>query len=479
MKLPIKKTKIICTIGPASQDKHILEEMLQAGMNIARINLAHGDLEEHRQKVANLRAASSRTGKRLAIFADLPGPKMRVGRFNQESVFLERGQVFWLHNQEIIGDKERASINFEGLCRVIKPGDWIFMNDGYIQLLVEEVFDDRVRCVVKAGGELRAQKGVNFPDVDLGISALTELDRDLLKFAAEQELDGVGLSFVQDADDIRDLRKEAEALNYDPMVIAKIERSGALENIKEIIAESDGIMVARGDLGVEIPIEKIPLVQKELIHKANMAGKPVITATQMLESMTHNRRPTRSEATDVANAILDGTDCVMLSGETAVGKFPVETVETMTNLACEAESKTNFLGIADLLKIQQSRDEISQIDLIALAVYLTIETIKPTLVIILANTGNTVRRVSRFGLEQWIIAPSKNEVTCKRLEFSRGVLPVHTIDKSLLATAESRRQYAVEQLEKYDIDCGMVLLVEGSGTLKAEDTKRIDIIDLG
>jgi len=477
--LPIKKTKIVCTIGPASRDQEILEQMLLAGMNIARINLAHGELKDHRQTIDNVHSASQTSGQRVAIFADLPGPKMRVGQFNQEAVLLERGQEFTLYNKEIIGDQQRASVNFEGLPAVVKPGDWIFMNDGYIQLQVDEVVGDQVRCKVIAGGELRAHKGVNFPGIDLGISAFTDQDRELLRFAAEQKLDGVGESFVQTAEDIQELRSAAAALDYEPMIIAKIERAGALENIDQILDVSDGIMVARGDLGVEIPIEKIPNVQKELIRKANLVGKPVITATQMLESMTHNRRPTRSEATDVANAILDGTDCVMLSGETAVGRYPVETVTTMSNLACEAESKVKVLGIADLLKLRQARDEISQSDLIALAVYLTIETIRPALVIILANTGDTVRRVSRFGLEQWIIAPSQNESTCQRLEFSRGVLPAHTVDKSLLSTPESRRQYAIAQLETYGVDCGLVLLVEGSGTLKAEDTKRIDIIDLG
>ena len=479
MALPIKKTKIVCTIGPASRDQEILEQMLLAGMNIARINLAHGELKDHRQTIDNVHSASQTSGQRVAIFADLPGPKMRVGQFTQEAVLLERGQEFTLYNKEIIGDQQRASVNFEGLPAVVKPGDWIFMNDGYIQLQVDEVVGDQVRCKVIAGGELRAHKGVNFPGIDLGISAFTDQDRELLRFAAEQKLDGVGESFVQTAEDIQELRSAAAALDYEPMIIAKIERAGALENIDQILDVSDGIMVARGDLGVEIPIEKIPNVQKELIRKANLVGKPVITATQMLESMTHNRRPTRSEATDVANAILDGTDCVMLSGETAVGRYPVETVTTMSNLACEAESKVKVLGIADLLKLRQARDEISQSDLIALAVYLTIETIRPALVIILANTGDTVRRVSRFGLEQWIIAPSQNESTCQRLEFSRGVLPAHTVDKSLLSTPESRRQYAIAQLETYGVDCGLVLLVEGSGTLKAEDTKRIDIIDLG
>lgn len=479
MALPIKKSKIVCTIGPASRDQEILEQMLRAGMNIARINLAHGELDDHRQTIANVRAAAYAAGQRVAIFADLPGPKMRVGQLEQDEVWLERGQQFTLHNKEILGDQNRASVNFEGLPGAVKPGDSIFMNDGNIQLKVERVVGDQVQCIVKVGGELRSHKGVNFPGIDLGISALTDRDRELLVFAAEQDLDGIGESFVQSADDIQNLRLAAAALDYNPMIIAKIERAGALDNIDQILEVSDGIMVARGDLGVEIPIEKIPLVQKELIRKANLVGKPVITATQMLESMTHNRRPTRSEATDVANAILDGTDCVMLSGETAVGRYPVETVAMMSNLACEAEAKMQTLGIANILKLKQAREEISQSDLIALAIYLTIETVRPVLVIILANTGDTVRRVSRFHLEQWIIAPSQHEITCQRLEFSRGVLPAHTVDKSLLSTPESRRQYAVGQLETYGIDCGLVLLVEGSGTLKAEDTKRIDIIDLG
>jgi pyruvate kinase len=477
--LPIKKTKIVCTIGPASRDQEILEKMLHAGMNIARINLAHGDIDSHQQTISNIHAAAQATGQRVAIIADLPGPKMRVGLLSQETITLERGQQFTLHNKEIVGDQQGVSINFEGLPRVVKPGDSIFMNDGYIQLMVDKVADDQVHCIVKVGGELRSNKGVNFPGIDLGISAFTNRDRELLAFAAEQALDGIGESFVQGPEDILELRAAAAALDYDPMIIAKIERAGALENVQEILEVCDGIMVARGDLGVEIPIEKIPTAQKELIRRANLAGKPVITATQMLESMTHNRRPTRSEATDVANAILDGTDCVMLSGETAIGRYPVETVATMTNLAREAEAKVEVLGIADLLKLNQSRGKITQSDLISLAFYLTIETLQPALVIILANSGDTVRRVSRFGLAQWIIAPSGNENICQRLEFSRGVLPTYTTDQTILASPESRRQFALKKLQVYGVDRGLVLLFEGSGTLKAEDTKRIDIIDLG
>jgi pyruvate kinase len=477
--LPTKKTKIVCTIGPASWDQEVLEEMIRAGMNIARINLAHGDFDGRRRSIANVRAAAQAVGQRVTIFADLPGPKMRIGQLAQEEIFLERGQPFILQTEEIMGDQGRVSMDFEGLPRAVKPGNSIYMNDGYIQLIVDRVEGQQVHCTVKVGGELRSNIGVNFPGIDLGISAFTNQDRELLAFAAEQELDGVGESFVQGPEDIQAVRQAAADLNYDPFIIAKIERAMALENIEAILEVTDGIMVARGDLGVEIPIEKIPTAQKQLIRQANLVGKPVITATQMLESMTHNRRPTRSEATDVANAILDGTDCVMLSGETAIGSYPVETVSTMANLAREAESKVEIMGIADLLKLQQKRGDISQEDLISLAIYLTVETLQPALVIILAKSGATARRVSRFGLSQWIAAPSHIEATCQRLQFSRGIYPALVSDEAALATPDARRNYACEMLRRHGVDRGLVMLVEGSGTLKAEDTKRIDIINLG
>ena len=479
MNLPTKKTKIICTIGPSSWDQPVLEQMIHAGMNIARINLAHGDFDGHRRTIANIRAASQAVGQRVATFADLPGPKMRIGQLSKGEIKLKRSQSFILQTEEIIGNIERVSMDFAGLPKAVKPGDRIFMNDGCIQLLVEEVAGVEVLCRVKVGGVLRSYQGVNFPGIDLGISAFTEYDRELLALAAEQELDGVGESFVQGAEDILALRQAAAALNYHPFIIAKIERAGALDNIEAILEVTDGIMVARGDLGVEIPIEKIPTAQKDLIRRANLVGKPVITATQMLESMTNNQRPTRSEATDVANAILDGTDCVMLSGETAIGRYPVETVSTMSSLAQEAETKVEIVGIADLFKVQHKRGQISRADLVSLAVFLAVETLKPALVIILAKSGDTARRVSRFGLSQWISAPSHIQATCQHLQFSRGIYPTLVADEAILATPEARRQYASESLKQHSIDRGLVLLVEGSGTLKAEDTKRIDIIDLG
>jgi pyruvate kinase len=477
--LPTKKTKIVCTIGPASWEQPVLEQMIQAGMNIARINLAHGGFDSHRESIANVRAAAHALDKRVAIFADLPGPKMRIDQLAEDQIVLKRGQQFILQTKETVGDLERASMEFEGLPQAVKPGDQIYLNDGNIQFKVDRVTGPEVHCTVQAGGELRSYQGVNFPGIDLGISAFTAHDQELLAFAADQELDGIGASFVLGAEDILTVRKTAADLKYHPFIIAKVERAAALKNTEEILEVADGIMVARGDLGVEIPIEKIPITQKELIRQANMAGKPVITATQMLESMTHHRRPTRSEATDVVNAILDGTDCVMLSGETAIGQYPVETVSTMANLAREAEAKVEIVAIAELLKLQQKRGEIKPTDLLSLAVFEVVETLQPTLIFILAKSGATARHVSRFGLNQWIVAPSSLEATCQHLQFSRGIFPTLVAEQETLSTPESRRKYAIEKINQYGIDCGLVLLIEGSGTLKAEDTKRIDIIDLG
>jgi pyruvate kinase len=453
--------------------------MIRAGMNIARINFAHGDYDSHRRTITNVRAAAEAVGQHVTLFGDLPGPKMRIGRLAEEPIELERGQAFVLQTEKVLGNQQRVSMDFAGLSDAVQTGDSIYMNDGYIQLTVDRVQGQAVHCTVQVGGELRSNKGVNFPGIDLGISAFTAHDRELLAFAAEQELDGVGESFVQGPEDILALREAAAALDYDPFVIAKIERSGALENIEAILQVTDAIMVARGDLGVEIPIAEIPAAQKHLIRWANVVGKPVITATQMLESMTHNRRPTRAEATDVANAILDGTDGVMLSGETAIGRYPAETVDMMASLARGAEARAETMGIADLLKMQQHRGEISRENLISLAVYLTVETLQPEVVIILSRSGATARRVARFGLSQWIVAPCHIESTCRCLQLSHGVYPVYVPDPESLATLEARRQYAWELLRQHGIDHGLVLLVEGSGTLKARDTQRIDIIDLG
>lgn len=473
--LPTKKTRIVCTIGPASNSVAVLVELIRSGMNIARINFAHGDLDSHRETIANVRAAAREAGQRVALFGDLPGPKMRIGLLEEEPIELEAGQAFILQTDEIVGNQERVSMDFAGLATAVKPGDRIFMNDGYIQLRVEQVSGQEVHCTVRAGGELRSHKGVNFPGIDLGISAFTERDHELLAFAAEQSLDGVSQSFVNSAADVEAVRAAARALDYHPFIIAKIERASALPNLESIVAAADCIMVARGDLGVEIPIEDVPFTQKRIISRSNLAATPVITATQMLESMTYSRRPTRAETTDVANAILDGTDCVMLSGETAVGDYPVDAVATMARIAAaiEASLDSEEVGVADLLALQNKRGDITTDDRISFTVFHAAEQLHPAVVIVPSRSGATARRVTRFRLPQWILAPSQSEVCCQRLLFSYGVHPV------LVSQNETDWQWFCRMLPaQYGIHEGLAMLVEGAGTLEFSDTKRIDIIKL-
>src|SRR5512137_1750861 len=339
MPLPDHKTKIVATIGPASESPEMLERLIRAGLNVARLNFSHGDFTGHAERIARIRAAAHATGQRVAIMADLPGPKMRVGKIEPEPIQLRPGENFTLTSEDIVGNQQRVSMSFERLPQVVNPGDRLFLNDGLVQLIVERVTGTDVECVVAVGGELRSRKGLNVPGIDLGISAFTEHDRACLEFALQHGVDAVSQSFVETAADIEAVRAAAAAVGRQPFLIAKIERSGALQHLDEILNASDGIMVARGDLGVEVPIQEMALIQKQLIARANLAGKPVITATQMLESMVASRLPTRAESTDVANAILDGTDCIMLSAESAMGKFPVEAVTMLADIAAATESR--------------------------------------------------------------------------------------------------------------------------------------------
>lgn len=468
-----KKTKIVCTIGPASQSQAVLERMISKGMDVARINFAHGDLDGHRQTIAHVRAAAEAVGRRVAIFGDLPGPKMRIGRLEEEPIYLERGQSFSLLTEDLVGDATCASMSFKELPRVVMPGNNIFVNDGLIQLAVEEVTSDAVHCQVLSGGEMRSHKGVNLPDIELGICAFTDQDHEFLRFAAAEGIDGLSQSFVEAASDIEAVREAAVELDYDPFIIAKIERSQALANLEEIIEVADGIMVARGDLGVEIPIQRIATTQKRIISLANLSGKPVITATHMLESMVHNPRPTRAEATDVANAILDGTDCVMLSGETAVGDYPDEAVSVMNQIALETENYADDFGVADLLQLQKASGEIARDNLIAFDIYVTAKTLKPALVFVPSATGSTARRVSRFRLKQWIVAVCLDERSAQKLHFSYGVYPQYVRENP-----ESWNQYAHQWLQERGMDGDLVLVIQGGNTVRDGDTTRLDIIDL-
>ncbi|MDQ7784868.1 MAG: pyruvate kinase [Desulfomonilaceae bacterium] len=474
MELPFKKTKIVCTIGPASQSVQVLETMMRNGMDVARVNFSHGDLAGHKQVIDNIRTAAGNVGKRIAILGDLPGPKIRIGELAEETVNLPQGETFVLHGgEDIVGDAHAASVSLHCLAESVKPGDKIFLNDGLIQLKVIRSVDCRVHCQVIAGGELRSHKGVNIPGIELGISAITEYDRKCAKFALEQGVDALGVSFVQSAQDISTLREYARSLGYDPFVIAKIERSRALEDIDSIIFASDGIMVARGDLGVEIPIERIAVTQKRIIHTANVYGKPVITATQMLESMVDVPRPTRAEATDVANAILDGTDCVMLSEESAIGSYPVQAVQMLARIAEATEGHIRSQTVVETIEASVASRSKRVEELISLSVYHTVRRLVPVAVITPTESGSTARRVARFRLPVWVVAISPSESTCQALQFSYGVYPILEPEPPAGWSTYVREKAATLPIRK-----GPVVLTEGYTVRHSGGTNRMEIIDL-
>ncbi|HTS65748.1 MAG TPA: pyruvate kinase [Candidatus Acidoferrales bacterium] len=424
MSLPEHKTKIVATIGPASESPEMLKRLILAGLGVARLNFSHGDFTKHAAVITRIRAAACEAGRDVTIMADLPGPKMRLGKIDPEPIALRAGEEFTLTNEDITGDARRVSMSFEPLPRVVKPGNRLFLNDGLVQLLVERVEGNDVRCKVAVGGELRSRKGLNLPGIELGIGAFTDHDRACLEFALAHGVDAVSQSFVESAADIEAVRAAARAAGGQPFVIAKIERAEALERYDEILKAADGIMVARGDLGVEVPIEEIALTQKRLIAKANLAGKPVITATQMLESMVSSRLPTRAESTDVANAILDGTDCVMLSGESAMGRFPEEAVAMLARIAAATEARRPGRGLQELREDTRRRPPATVAEGMASVVEHTLETVPCAVVFVPTFSGATARMISRFKPSVWIVAMSEDPAVCRALNFSYGVAPV-------------------------------------------------------
>ena len=405
--------------------------------------------------------------------ADLPGPKMRIGRLANEPIELQPGAPFTLTTRDIVGNADRVSVSFVRLPQALKSGDTLFLNDGLIQLETLKIEGEEVFCRVVIGGELRSHKGLNLPGIDLGIRAFTERDREWLKFASEQGVDAVSQSFVESAADIVAVREAATAMGYHPYIIAKIERSRALEHMDAILEAADGIMVARGDLGVEIPIEEIALVQKRLIRQANSLGKPVITATQMLESMTDNRRPTRAESTDVANAVLDGTDCVMLSEESAMGDYPVEAVAMLAKIAAATEPYRARPDLAEALRSGDKTGAAAITDVIALSVETALERISPAAVFVPTRSGLMARSIARFKPPVWIVAVSSREATCQQLLFSSGVHPVYEPDHP-----QNWNAYVKDWLSRHALEGDLVILTEGPSRTHPEANHRMEIIRL-
>jgi len=427
--LPDHKTKIVCTIGPASRSRETLARMILAGMNVARLNLSHGTFDEHRENIRNIRTAADDVGRPITILLDLPGPKIRVGALAREPMMLQKGETVTLVPASATDDLSLIPVDFEQFPQLVSPGSTIFLSDGFLQLRVDEVTENRVRAMVVIGGPLLSRKGLSLVGGGgiLAVSALTDRDLECIEFGLAEGLDTFSISFIERAEDIRKAREHAARSGKSIRVIAKIERQEALLHLDEILREADGVMIARGDLGVQIPIEEVPSAQKRIIQKANILGRPVITATQMLMSMTDNIRPTRAEVTDVANAILDGTDAVMLSEETSIGKYPVETVAMMSKIARSTEEKRSTVGagcnLLDYFRVGKGRERITINDVVSLNVIEALDALGIRFVLTPTRSGNTPRNISRFKPEAWILAFTRNPGTLKFLAFSYGVCP--------------------------------------------------------
>ncbi|MFA6536486.1 MAG: pyruvate kinase [Candidatus Paceibacterota bacterium] len=419
--LPPKKTKIVCTVGPATESQESLEKLLKAGMNVMRLNFSHGDFEEHGRRIHNLRAAMIETGIPAAVLQDLGGPKIRIGTFTTEVVTLKEGQTFTLTTREIVGDENIVHVNYPLLPKEVEKGHHIFLFDGRLKLEVLKIKDADITCKVLVGGEIKGKRGVNLPHSNISISSLTPKDKKDLAFGFEHNVDYVALSFVRKPSDITELRKILDKKKSQAGIIAKIETPQAVANIDEIIKLSDGIMVARGDLAIEIPAEHVPMVQKAIIKKCNEAGKPVITATQMLESMIKTSIPTRAEVSDIANAIIDGTDAIMLSEETTLGKYPVEAVSVMSRVAHRVETDflhKQLLGTGDAVEPRTVGEAIN-----ASAVR-TAERVKARLIVSLTHSGYSARMISRHKPTHPILVMTPHQKTFNKALLYFAAYPV-------------------------------------------------------
>ena len=423
----MKKTKIVCTMGPNTNDENIMRKLVQNGMDIARFNFSHGDHEEQKMRMDMLKRIREEEKKPVAILLDTNGPEIRTGVLKDgKKVQLSAGEVFTLCTEDIVGDETKASITYPGLVADVQIGSTILIDDGLIELKVKEKRDTEIVCTIINGGELGERKGVNVPNVPVRLPAITDKDRDDLKFGVEQEVDFIAASFVRNAECILEIKaflKECGA-PYIP-VIAKIENAEGIKNIDEIIRCADGIMVARGDLGVEIPAEEVPYLQKMMIQKCNDNYKPVITATQMLDSMIRNPRPTRAEVTDVANAVYDGTDAVMLSGETAQGKYPIEALQMMVHIV---ENTEEHLDYELILKKAGEHRMKSASSALGHATVTTANNLRAKCIITPTVSGATARVVSKFKPQMDIIGISPNEATLRRMQIYWGVRPLKSIE---------------------------------------------------
>lgn len=471
----MKKTKIVCTIGPASEDKQIFTELVNEGLNVARLNFSHGDHAEHLARINMIKEVRNELKKPIAILLDTKGPEIRTGKF-EAPVTLKEGQTFILTTKESIGNEKGCQISYEGLPEDVVPGNKILIDDGLVELEVVHVSGCEIETKVLNSGEVKNHKGVNVPGVKINLPAITPKDEADIIFGLEQGIDFIAASFVRKASDVLEIRKILEQhADHNVHIISKIENQEGMDNLDEIIRVSDGIMVARGDLGVEIPTEDVPLAQKLMIKKCNLVGKPVITATQMLDSMQRNPRPTRAEVTDVANAILDGTDAIMLSGETAAGKYPVESVQTMTSIAKKMESTLDYKSL--LAKKSEELVEAGVTFAVSHATCDTAHGLDAAAIITATSSGFTARKVSQFRPKAPVIAATITEAVRRKLSLMWGV---ETILIDMASSADEIFEMAIEKAkdQNYIKKGDLVVITAGVpiGVTGATNLMKVQIV---
>jgi pyruvate kinase len=469
----MRRTKIVCTIGPSIDSEDLIEKLICEGMDVARLNLSHGTREEHLRRLKMIRAVSARMNRNVGLLFDTRGPEVRTGNLAEEMVLLEDGADIVLTTENIIGNKDRLSVTYPELHQDLKAGCTILIDDGLIILEVLEIEGRDIKCRVLHGGELRSYKGLNTPGTRINLPAIGEEDRIDIELALEQDVSFLAASFTRSAEDIVEIRRLIEDRNGNMMIIAKIESREGVEKFDTILEISDGIMVARGDLGVEIPTEEVPLLQKQFIRKCNRLGKPVITATQMLDSMIRNPRPTRAEASDVANAIFDGTDAVMLSGETAIGRFPLEAVKTMSRIAVHTESG---LGFKRILEDMRPTIKKTVTDAISYATCHTASELGANAIITATQSGQTARMVSKYKPRAPIVAVSSRQDIARQLTLTWGVTavvcpPVSSTDEMFTnAIQAAMKEGLVKNGDLVVITAGVPVGVAGTTNLLRVET---------
>lgn len=418
----MRKTKIICTLGPSTDNDNVLRELMKSGMDVARFNFSHADHEEHLGRLKRIERLRKELNIPVATLLDTKGPEIRIGTFKDDKkILLKEGQTFTLTSREVDGDETQVSITYPSLIYDIDVGSTILIDDGLIEMTVIDVNSTDIVCKVKNGGTISSKKGVNVPGVHLSIPFISEKDRQDILFGIKHNYDFIAASFVRTAEDVLEIRKMLKKHNSQTKIIAKIENYQGVDNIDEIIQVSDGIMIARGDMGVEIPYEEVPVIQKMIIKKVYNAGKQVITATQMLDSMIKNPRPTRAETTDVANAIYDGTSAIMLSGETAAGKYPVEALKTMVKIAIRTEADIDYKKRFHMLDVSRTPDIT---DAISRATVTTAHDLNAKMIITVTTSGKTARMISRYRPECQILGCTTDPMVCRQLNMAWGVTPL-------------------------------------------------------